>query len=138
MNDMQRRAEAVAATEARFRDRPFDWRKQATCIHLLRFHAAKMGHNVPVVPRFRSPLGARRALLATGWQTLPALLSSMFQKIPPAFMFPGDVLAMPGNDGWHALVIKADRSKFLGWHEDATGCEYMEVDMGAAVGAWRL
>lgn len=138
MNEMQQRAAAVAATEARYRDRPFDWGKQATCIHLLRFHAAQMGHKVPIVPRFRTALGAKKALVVTGWQTLPALLDSMFARIPPAFMRVGDVLAMPGDADWHALVIKADKQKFLGWHQDAEGCTIMEVDVNAAVGAWRV
>ena len=138
MNEMQRRAAAVAATDNRFKDRPFDWAKAATCIHLVRFHAAQMGHSVPIVPKFRSAIGAKKALLATGWQTLPALLDSKFERIPPAFMRVGDILAMPGDDDWHALVIKADKAKFLGWHQDGAGCEFMEVDMSAAVGAWRV
>lgn len=138
MNETQKRVAAVVATENKFRDKPFDWRKQATCIHLLRFHAAQMGHSVPIVPRFKSALSAKKALLATGWQTLPALLDSMFERIPPAFMRVGDVLAMPGDEDWHALVIKGDKQKFLGWHEDAGGCTIMEVDVGAAAGAWRL
>jgi hypothetical protein len=62
----------------------------------------------------------------------------MFERIPPAFMRVGDVMAMPGDEGWHALVIKADKQKFLGWHEDAEGCTIMEVDVSAAVGAWRV
>ena len=138
MTETELRRVAVIATEQRFRDRPFDWRKQATCIHLLRFHAAQMGHSVPIVPRFKSALGAKKALLATGWQTLPALLDSMFERIPPAFMRVGDVLAMPGDEDWHALVIKADKAKFLGWREEAAGCTMMEVDVTAAVGAWRV
>ena len=100
MNELQKRAKAVEATEQRFRDRPFDWAKAATCIHLVRFHAAQMGHSVPIVPKFRSAIGAKKALLATGWQTLPALLDSKFDRIPPAFMRVGDILAMPGDDDW--------------------------------------
>ena len=138
MNELQKRAKAVDATEQRFRDRPFDWSKAATCIHLVRFHAAQMGHSVPIVPRFRSAIGAKKALLATGWQTLPALLDSKFDRIPPAFMRVGDILAMPGDEDWCALVVKADKLKFLGWHQDEVGCTIMEVDVGAAVGAWRV
>ena len=138
MNELQQRAAAVEATKARFEGRVFDWRGQGTCIHLLRFHAAQMGHSVPIVPRFKSALGAKKALLATGWQTLPALLDSMLERIPPAFMRVGDVLALPGDDDWHALVLKADKHKFLGWHQEADGCTIMEVDVTAAIGAWRV
>lgn len=138
MTELQKRALAVAATEQRFRDQPFDWRKAATCIHLVRFHAAQMGHSVPVVPKFKSALGAKRALLTTGFQTLPALLDSRFDRIPPAFMRVGDILALPGDDGWNAIVIKVDKSKFLGWSEHEVGCTIMEVDISAAIGAWRV
>lgn len=138
MNELQKRVAAVETTKARFSEKPFDWSKAATCIHLVRFHAAQMGHSVPIVPKFKSALGAKKALLTTGWQTLPALLDGKFDRIPPAFMRVGDILAMPGDDDWHALVIKADKEKFLGWHQDAEGCTIMEVDVTAATGAWRL
>lgn len=141
MNEMQRRVAAVAATQVRFADRPFDWRKAATCIHLARFHAAQMGHKLPVVPRFKSALGAKRALLSTGFQTLPALLDSRFERIPPAFMRVGDVMAGPGSDGFEAIYIKCDKAKFLGFHQDSGLCGIIDVDpaeLSAAVGGWRV
>lgn len=141
MNEAQRRVAAVTATERRFRDRPFDWSKAATCIHLVRFHAAQMGHSVPIVPKFRTALGAKKALLTTGFQTLPALLDSKFERIPPAFMRVGDILAIPGTDGWEALYLKTDKVKFLGWHEDVDACCINEVPaegIRQALGAWRL
>lgn len=138
MNEIELRRAAVIATQRRFEDKPFDWSKAATCIHLVRFHAAQMGHKVPTVPRFRTALSARKALVQTGFETLPDLLDSKFERIPPAFARVGDVMALPGDDGWHALVIKGDKVKFLGWHEDAPGCTIMEVNVSAATGAWRL
>ncbi len=138
ISELQRRVNAVTATEARFRDKAFDWSKAATCIHLVRFHAAQLGHSLPVVPEFRTALSARRALQSTGYQTLPELLDSKFERIAPAFMRVGDIIAMPGDEAFDALLLKADKLKFLGWHEDAPGCQYMEIDMGAAIGAWRL
>jgi len=138
MTELERRALAVRNTQARFEGKPFDWTKQATCIHLLRHHAANMGHSVPIVPKFRSALVAKRALLTTGWQTLPALLDSMFKPIPPAFALVGDVMALPGDSEFEAIVIRAGVNKWIGWHEDASGCTVISADMNAAIGAWRL
>ena len=138
MTELERRAMVTKATQDRFEGKPFDWTKQATCIHLLRFHAAGMGHKVPIVPKFRSALGARKALLATGWQTLPALLDSMFERVPPAFARVGDVMALPADEGFEGIVIRAGVTKWIGWHEDAIGCTIVDADMNAAIGAWRL
>jgi hypothetical protein len=137
MTELERRALAVRNTQARFEGRPFDWTKQATCIHLLRHHAANMGHQVPIVPKFRSALGAKRALLTTGWQTLPALLDSMFKPIPPAFALVGDVMAVPG-EGFEALFVRAGVTKWIGWHQDYDNCTIVIPDVGQAIGAWRL
>jgi hypothetical protein len=138
MRDIERRALATQATERRFRDRPFDWSKAATCIHLVRFHAAQLGHQLPVVPKFRTPLSAMKALKATGHDSLPALMDAYFDRVPPAFLRVGDMLALPGDGGFHSLVIKGSQHKYLGWHEDAEGCTIMEIDVTAADGAWRL
>lgn len=139
MNELQLRVAATTATKERFEGRPFDWSKSATCIHLARYHAAKMGHKLPVVPRFGSALGARKALKAAGYDTLPDLLDGHFERIPPAFMRVGDLLALPGKDGWHALAIKGSRVKYLGWHEEAEGCAIVDVhNISEAAGAWRL
>lgn len=138
MREIERRAVATQATERRFRDRPFDWSKAATCIHLVRFHAAQLGHTLPIVPKFRTPLSAMKALKATGHDSLPALMDAYFDRVPAAFLRVGDMLALPGDAGFHSLVIKGSQHKFLGWHEDATGCTIMEIDVSAATGAWRL
>ena len=140
MDDRARRVAATIRTDQRFRKKAFDWSKAATCIHLIRYHARQMGHDVPVVPRFRSPLGARRALKKMGHTDLPALMDDLFEAITPAFMRVGDVIAMPGHDPkLPALAIKADRHKFLGWSEhDLSACQYNEIDITAHIGAWRL
>ena len=41
------RTEATQRTLDWFAPRPFDWRKSATCVHLVRRHLMHMGHSVP-------------------------------------------------------------------------------------------
>lgn len=141
MTELQRRVAATQATEKRFRNRPFNWAGAATCIHLVRFHAAQLGHRLPIVPRFQSALGAARALKATGFASLPALMDAHFAPVPAAFLSVGDILAIPGDSGFEALLVKGGIDKFLGWHEDGEGCTIIALsgdDIRQAVGAWKL
>jgi hypothetical protein len=141
-NELQRRVAAVTATQARFAGRPFDWRKAATCLHMIRFHAAQLGHKLPTVPRFRSALGAMKALKAEGVETLPELMDKHFPRIPAAQMLPGDVAAFPGDEGgFEALMVYGQLRAFIGWHEDIAACDIIRVsDEGYShcTGAWRL
>lgn len=134
--DLRTRAAATAAVIDRFRSKPFDWSKQATCIHLVRAQAAAMGHELPIVPRFRSALGALRALRSVGVETLPELLDRHFPRIPAASAIVGDVVAAPAPDGLHALLIHSGGTKYIGWHEDGTGL--VPIELLAIEGAWRL
>lgn len=142
MTDLQRRVAATQATQTRFQGRGFDWSRQATCIHLMRFHAAQMGHKLPVVPRFRSALGAMKALRAEGVETLPELMDKYFPRIPAAQMLTGDVAAFPGEDGgFDALMIYGQLRAVIGWHQDANECQIARLtDEGyrQCKGAWRL
>ncbi len=141
MNELQRRVAATQATQARFEGRVFDWRKQATCIHLMRFHAAQMGHKLPVVPRFRSAIGAMKALKAEGVESLPELMDKHFPRIPAAQMLVGDVAAFPGEGGLDALFVYGQLRAVIGWHEDAAECQIARLtDEGyrQCKGAWRL
>jgi hypothetical protein len=138
MNELQRLARATDATRKRFDDKPFEWKRGATCIHLVRYHADRAGHKLPKVPRIQSPLAARRVLKELGHANLCELMDAHFQRIAPAAMRVGDVMALPGDGMFEALVIRASPSKYLGWHQDAEGCTIMLADVGAAVGAWRL
>lgn len=142
MNEIQRRIAATQLTQKRFEGRAFDWSKQATCLHLVRFHAAQMGHKLPIVPRFRSALGAMKALRAEGVETLPELMDKYFPRIPAAQMRVGDVAAFPGDDGgFDALMIYGQLRAVIGWHQDAAECQIArltEEGYRLCSGAWRL
>ena len=141
MNELQRRVAAVQATQARFSGKAFDWSKRATCLHMIRFHAAQMGHKLPTIPRFRSAVGAVKALKAEGVETLPELMDKHFPRIPAAQMLPGDIAAFPGEGGLDALYVYGQLRAFLGWYEGETECQIIRVsDEGyrLCTGAWRL
>ena len=142
MNELQRRVAAVKTTQARYSGKAFDWRKHATCLHMIRFHAAQMGHKLPTIPRFRSAVGAVKALRAEGVETLPELMDKYFPRIPAAQMLAGDVAAFPGEGGGlDGLMIYGQLRAVLGWHPYSDECQYARLtDEGyaACAGAWRL
>ncbi len=135
-------AARVAATEkvvARFRNRPFDWKDRATCIHLARAQARAMGHKPPAIPDFRSARGGLTALRATGHETLEALLDSMFQRIAPAAMLVGDLAVAPAPEPFGCAVGIWGGSALLGYHPDEpSGLANIKEAMMHITAAWRL
>lgn len=141
MNDLQRRVAATEKSKERYEGKLFDWSKRATCIHMIAYHARNMGHDLPLVPRFRSAFGAVKALKAEGVDTLPELMDKYFMRISPAQMLTGDIAAFPGDDSFDALMIYGQLRACLGWHEDAPDCQIARLtDEGyrLCTGAWRL
>ena len=135
---MIERVEATKKTLARFEGKPFDWSKSATCIHLIKYHVTNMGHQFPKIPRFRSPITAKRILNDMGHDSLIDAMDSKFPRIAPAQMMTGDVMAIPGDAGFQSMVIRASTTKYIGWHEDVEGCTIIATNMKYAEGAWRL
>jgi len=136
-------AERAARTDAvvrRFRKKAFDWRKAATCIHLARAQAVAMGHRLPPVKRFQSPLAAKRVLAELGHADVIALLDAMFPgcRIPPAGMLVGDLCAVPGEAGLSAVFV-CGGAKMFGWHQEAGDAfAVIALDRGEVEAAWRL
>lgn len=142
MSDLLRRQSATEATLAKYRTRAFNWHGRATCIHMARFHMRKMGHKPASIPDFRSPLGARTALAATGHDDLAGLLDSLLPRIAPARMLLGDIALLPGDpeDGgaFDCITICAG-DKLLGWHpDDPSGIKPLVADWSSLIGAWQL
>jgi len=99
-----------------------------------------MGHHVPIVTRFRSALGAKKALRAEGVETLPELMDKYFERIPAARLMTGDVIALPGLEGgFDALAIYGQLRAVLGWQEESPRCQTARLtDEGYRLhtGAW--
>jgi hypothetical protein len=135
--NLHQRVVATDLVVAKFRNRRFDWRNRATCIHLARAQARAMGHRPPPVPDIRSAVGARRALKALGHDRLSAMLDTMFPRIAPAAALPGDLVIVPGEDGFESIGIAAGGALFL-YHADGEGLCTVKEALGSVTGAWRL
>lgn len=137
--DLERRRVATAKTLAHYRQRHFEWRRQATCLHMFRFHGQAMGHRFPRIPPIRSELRAIRELKARGHDNVTALLDTLLPRIAPAQMRLGDVAVLPGDGSpLDAILINVAPRKFAGWHPDSFLMAVMDIDLGNVTAAWRL
>lgn len=137
--DLERRRVATAKTLAKYRDKPFDWRRSATCIHLARFHMRAMGHRPPRMPAIRSALRAKRELAKRECESVIALLDSIgLERIAPAQMRLGDLAAVPGVEGLDAVFVNITTRKFAGWREDQHGLVALDLGLDEVTAAWRL
>lgn len=141
--ELERRRRATAKTLAHYDTRSFDWRRQATCLHMARFQMKAMGHNPPRMPPVRSALRAKRELEKRGFDNLTALLDSLLPRIAPAEMRLGDLAVSPGDpDGnafaFDSVLINVAPRKFAGWHPSSFLMAVMDVELGHVTAAWRL
>lgn len=137
MFDLAQRAAATQEVIDRFRHRPFDWSKRATCIHLARAQLRALGHRPPVVPDFRSPVGAMTALKKTGHDSLESLLDAMLPRIAPLAMVVGDLALVPGAGPFDALAISAGGTLLM-YHEQAEGLANVKEALPQVKAAWRV
>lgn len=138
MNELLRRKEATEKTLGRYRGKAFDWATGVTCVHLARCQLRQMGHTPPTLPRFRSMLGAKKALVERGWANVSEMLDSMLPRIAPAQMLLGDIAALPDEQGIGSLMVCAGPHKLLGWREDAPELVVLDVSLDELSGAWRV
>lgn len=136
--ELERRRVATEKTLARYRGKVFDWRTGITCVHLARAHLRNMGHKPPTLPRFRSPLGAKKALKERGWVSVEAMLDSMLPRIVPAQMLLGDLAIVPGQDGMDSILVSAGPLKLMGWHPETGDFVLYDDGISAVTGAWRV
>ena len=115
MIDLETRRVATEATLAKYRQRPLDY-VRADCVRMVRYHLLQLGHRPPSMPRYRSPIGARRAYLQAGG--LVAAFDAILPRIPHARMMLGDIAVLGGDEDMDAAVICVGH-KVFGWHEDS-------------------
>lgn len=132
-----KRKRALEATMDRYRHRSFDWKTGATCVHMLRYHLKKMGHDVPAVPKLDGPIAAKRELKKHGWKSVEAMLDDLLEPIPVAAMLPGDVSIVPGEGGLEAVYISLG-STAIGWADGVDGMALFTEPGRVFEKAWRV
>lgn len=133
-----RRQRALDATMAKYRARPFDWKTGATCIHMFRFHAKRMGHTVEAVPKLDGPVAAKRELKKRGYDSVEAMLDALIEPIPVAAMLPGDVSVLPDDSGLGGIVISLGATA-IGYTEISDQGMSLLTEPGAVLTkAWRV
>lgn len=136
--ELERRKRATERTIARYRRKAFDWASGITCVHLARFHLRNMGHRPPGMPRFRSPLAAKKAMRERGWASVTEMLDSILPRIAPAQMLLGDIAVLPGDAGMDSVMICAGPRRLFGWREDQPTAVMLGVRLDEVAAAWRV
>lgn len=135
--EMLLRQSVMRQTMLRFRRRPFKY-GSGDCIAMLGFHLVKAGVPVPVLPQYRSLVGAVRALKRRGFDTVEQLVGSLgLDPIAPAMMRLGDVATIGGHDGLSSAVI-AEGQMVFGYHEDALADGATMIVPYEFSSAWRV
>jgi len=145
VQDLARRVETATACRRAWDGRAFAW-GQADCVHLARWVLRAQGRAVPMLKLggYQTEAGAVRALRRTGFASLAeacdaALREQGVERIPPASVLPGDVVALVGPEPWGAaLCVTLGQGWLLGVVGDRFAVFQPAARADAFVGAWRI
>jgi hypothetical protein len=114
------RQEAAEATLNAFIGKPMVW-GSADCVRLAAFNLRHMGRPPPLRKggAYKTEAGARAALKRAGYADLAEALDGIgLERVPFAYHMMGDIVALPGRGGWHALNVAVGNNKLLGFADD--------------------
>lgn len=133
MNMVERVAAAQRTVDIfkgkKFADGKFD------CIQLVLTHARHMGKRIKI-PAYGDTKSAAAVLRQLGFTTLGAAMDKHFKRIPLAQILAGDIVEMPGTNGFSALSIAVGNGRVLGFHEDIPHADILQPVLIS--GAWRV
>lgn len=138
-NPMVKRVAVAQACVEAFDAKPFAW-GECDCARLAAFALKRLGYK-PSLSRFgryRSALAARRALRREGFSDTTDWMDSIhgLGRISPAAALPGDIVGLPGEEGWTALTVALGNGRLLGFLEAAGGCAVVQPAV-SPLAAWR-
>lgn len=132
--DLVRRMEATQKTVDLCKGKAFvEW--QNDCVKLVARHAKHMGKPIKV-PRYKDAKSAAAALRLLGAATLGEALDRWFKRIEPSQVLMGDIVEMPGANGFSGLTVAVGNGRVLGFHEDIPHCDILQPVVIS--GAWRI
>ncbi|WP_407698081.1 DUF6950 family protein [Stakelama tenebrarum] len=131
------RRDATRRTMDRFLGRPHAL-GSADCGKMGIFQLRQMGKRprIGAGGTWKSRLGAVRFMNAHGGSMAACLDGWGLPRILPAEALIGDLIEMPGEAPFGAMVVYLGNQSALGWHEEAEGCAVLRVRH--PLRAWRL
>lgn len=132
--NLVKRMKATQRTVDKFQGRVFkDW--QRDCIRLIATHARHMGRPIKV-PKYEDRKSALAALKSLGFKNLAEAMDAHFTRIEPSAVLLGDIVEMPGGNGFSALTVAVGNGRVIGFHEDVPFADILQPLMIS--GAWRI
>lgn len=129
--------EKVAATQKtvdKFKGREFDEGK-ADCIQLVLLHARHCGRRIKI-PKYRDWESAARVLRKLGFRTLGEAMDHYFTRIDRVEVMVGDIVEMPGTNGFSGLSVAVGNGRVLGFYEEVPHADILQPLI--VTGAWRI
>lgn len=118
MNPLIKRQKATDATAKHFGGKPFAW-GSVDCAKMAAFHLRRLGKKVSLsrFGQYRTAQGAASALKRKGFASIiEAVDDLMLERIAPAYMLIGDLIAWPGDDPIGSLAIYAGNGNVMCFH----------------------
>ena len=126
--EMIARRDAAQATLDRFMGVDFVWGK-ADCVRLAAFNLRQLGYK-PRLSKggaYSSFRGAVKALNLAGFSDLVEAVDAQgLPQIAPSQAVVGDLIALPGEEGWPALTVCLGNGRVVGWKADRPDCGVMQ------------
>lgn len=128
MIDYLARRDAAQATLDRYLGKPLAW-GETDCARVVAHALRQLGRPAPLSKfgPYKTPLGAKRALLKAGYADLGQVMDGLgYLRIPPAAALPCDVIGLAAEELDVSLALALGNGRVLGFHGDAEGAVVMQ------------
>jgi hypothetical protein len=105
------------------------------CIQLVLCHARHCGKRIKI-PKYGDWESAGRVLRQLGFRTLGEAMDHHFERIKPVRAMAGDLIEMPGTNGFSALAVAVGNGRVIGFHEEVPHADILQPVIIS--GAWRV